>query len=60
VKIGQHRVDGAEAVAGRDEDRGFAGKWPDRAIRGGGFEQAQRGRADRNDASAGAAPANQR
>ena len=50
MEIGQHQVDRAEFVAGRDEDRGFAGEGPQFAIlAGGAFQQPQRGRADRDD-----------
>ena len=53
MEIGHQQVDGAEAVAGRDEDRGLAGERPKRAVLAGrAFEQPQRRRADRDDAPA--------
>ena len=55
VEIGQHGVDGAEAVARRDEQRRLAAIGRERAVLGGrAFDQPQRGRADRDDAAAGA------
>ena len=52
MEIGQEQVDGAKAVAREDEEARLAVKFADGAILGGGaFEQAQAGRADRNDAA---------
>src|SRR6516164_1984045 len=56
MKIGEHRIDGAETITGGNEQSGLAGKWPQRAVTGGGaFQKAQRGRADGDDATAGTA-----
>ena len=50
MEIGDERVDRAEAVAGRDEDRGLALEGPDgAALVGRAFDQARRSRADRDD-----------
>src|SRR5262249_16283494 len=47
MKIGQHRVDRAEAITGRDEQSGLARKRHERAIiRSGTFEEPERGRGD--------------
>ena len=50
MEIGHQRVDRAEAIAGRNEDRGLAFERPDRAgfVRR-AFDQARRGGADRDD-----------
>ena len=53
MEIGQQRVDGAEAIAGGDEDRRLAFEGAKRAVlAGGAFEQPRRGRADGDDAAA--------
>ncbi len=53
MEIGQHHVDGAEAVARRDEDGGLAGEGANDAVfAGGAFQQPQRGRAGGDDAAA--------
>ena len=53
MEVGDEAVDGAEAVAGGDEDRGVALERPDPpGLVGGAFQQAQRGRADRDDPAA--------
>ena len=49
MEVGDQAVDRLEAVAGRDEDRRVALERLDRAVLAGrAFEQAQRGRADRD------------
>jgi hypothetical protein len=56
VEIGHQQVDGFEAVAGRDEERGVAGERPDRALLPDRrLQQAQGRGADRDDAPAGGA-----
>ena len=53
MEIGQQRVDGAEAIAGRDEDRRLAFEGAKLAVlAGGAFEQPRRSRADGDDAAA--------
>src|SRR5262249_43453021 len=54
MKICQHRVDGGEAIPGRDEKSSLAGKRSERAVIAcGAFEKPQRGRADGDDPPAG-------
>jgi len=55
MKIGQHQIGRAKVIARRDEDRGLSRERLDGAVGGGAFNEAQRGRADRHDAPAGAA-----
>src|SRR6185437_14141874 len=53
VEVGQQQIDGAETVAGRDEQRRAAGKGRDAAaLVGGALEEAHAGGADRDDAPA--------
>ena len=56
MEVGQHHVDRAKAVAGGDEQRGLAGKRRKRTVFARrAFQQTQRGRADGDNAAAGAA-----
>ncbi len=63
MEVGDHRVDAADAVAGQDEDLGFAGKWLQFAFgRGlglapGAFQRAHHCRAHRDHAAAAGAGA---
>jgi len=56
VEIRHHHVDGTEAVAGRDEERRLARERAQNAVVAAcTFEEPQRGRADRDNTTAGAA-----
>ena len=50
MEIRHHQIDGAEAIARRDENRGFAGEWMQLAILArGAFQEPQRGRSHSDD-----------
>src|ERR1700756_3313148 len=47
MEIGDQRIDAGEAIAGEDEDLGFAGEWSQLAVHRGTFQRAHHRRTDR-------------